>query len=457
MGASKFPNDQNTKLIDENGLPISDTNKLPVKVDNGVKIVDAGSGNFVSASNPLDTQLIGTQNKVKLVDDAGTLISDTNGLNVKVNNGVKIIDNSNPANAVEVDADGNMQTEVNNTVATAIPIKITDGVDTADVVDVNGAKCLVVANALGGNPAQSPYTRITDGTEIAQVDATGNLQVSLQNTPTVNIGTMPTVSVNDVGIKTTANTIKIDQVTAGANHIQLADSTNASHVAKVSNNGSVHTVITNDNASAVPTTITGTPSVTLSGTANAVRVLDNGGLPISTSNALPTALSVGGTAVSTSNRFPIQIVGSTAGAVAEITGDQLKVFVANEPRILNQVRISGTTWVDDRRADRYQQSEWNGLTNGSGFTIYNAQLGIYKIRPTQIMISVSNAGIYVFVFDNGSGGTALFLKTRLPANTPHTLTFSNGILSPYTGGTVRVFNNTGGNSDVNTTVQAWEE
>ena len=391
MGASKFPNDQNSKLVDENGLPIDATNPLDVKLSN---------------------------------------------------NTFKLVDPINPLNAAYVDTSGNLQVEVNN------GVKITDGTNTVGVTDLGGTlgKCLNVVPPNGGNAAFPTY-----------------------------------VSAN------ISNSVKIDQVTAGANNIRIVDKTNTSHVATVSNNGSVHTVITNNNASAVPTTITNTPSVTLSGTAN-VNVTN---IP---ANAIPTTITNNPTVfaqISTTQNGVKITDGTDTVGITDIDGKKrLNVVPPNganpvsptyvsavvtsmptggtpfaptyvtfsaDPRILNQVRISGTAWIDDRRADRYQQAEWNGLPNGSGFAIYNAQLGIYKIRPTQIMISVTSSGTYAFVFDDGSGGTTLFLKVRLTSFTPHTLTFSNGILSPYTGGTVRVFNNTGGNSDVNTTVQAWEE
>jgi hypothetical protein len=303
------------------------------------------------------------------------------------------------------------------------------------------------------------------GVNVSLVDAAGNLQVEVNNFPTtqavsgtVDIGTMPAITVSDVGIKTTANTVKIDQATAGANNIRIVDKTNTSHVATVGNNGSVHTVITNDNASAVPTTITNTPNVNVSTlpsvqidqvTANANRVqVANASGVIANGNPLAVNINANGVpsvlaSLSFSPANPLYVASSSTFPV-----------VTN-----NRVLGSGTMWLEERRADRYQQSEWNGLTNGSGFTIYTNQFGgAYKIRVTQIIVTVTNAGVYVFNFENGSGGTALFLKTRLPANTPHTLTFSNGILSPYTAnGVVRLYNNTGGNSDVNTTVQAWEE
>jgi hypothetical protein len=115
-------NQAEIKLVDENGTLISASNKLKVSAPDGVKIIDAGSGNPISQSNPLDTQLIGENNKVKLLDSNGNFINASNGLNTVVNNdikfdysknAVKLMDSSG-VNFVNINSDSSLRTQRRN-------------------------------------------------------------------------------------------------------------------------------------------------------------------------------------------------------------------------------------------------------------------------------------------------------------------------------------------------------
>jgi hypothetical protein len=249
-----------------------------VKTKSGETVAVSGNVGINAAANIVKVEneiLPGGAKKSLTVDGSVIVINDVAGgvsQPLVVGGTVKLDQTTAGANHTElVDASGNpigltanplvvspgTSFPIVNTVGDVLDVEIKSGANTASV-DVNG-KLAVNINPGGAVPSVTASLTSISTSDKLNVKTTGADTVAV--TGSVNIGTMPPITISDVGILTTANTIKIDQANAGANHIQLADSTNASHVARVSNNGSVHTVITNDNASAVPTTITGTPNV----------------------------------------------------------------------------------------------------------------------------------------------------------------------------------------------------
>jgi hypothetical protein len=245
-------------------------------------------------------------NHVEVVNSAGSPNSYSNPLHVLA----QITDS--PGDNIVVVANNNgtvgstnpLYVEVANDVGNAIPIKTT-GTDTV-VVSI-------------GQATTQNHVEIVDENGNA-ITSANPLDVSVANTPTV----------------------KIDQVTAGANHIQLVDKTNSAHVAKVSNNGSVHTVITNDVGSEVP--ISGTVGldtgyvdnssnpilniknptnlfglnvpleVNLTNTTGGVGIVDNGRQASVTTNF---ALKVDGSAVTQ----PVSIAGSPTVKITDGTNN----------------------------------------------------------------------------------------------------------------------------------------
>lgn len=135
---------------------------------------------------------------------------------------------------------------------------------------------------------------------------------------------------------------------------------------------------------------------------------------------------------------------------------------------VNMVRLSGDTFVEERRPDICVASEWNNLASGANATIYTRQNPARRMRVNQIIVSwvyVGNAtgmdiyGQFVFQYWTEAGAwSGDILKTRLKSGQMHIIPFPNGIIAPAAGGTVRVVNETsGGNINMNFNITLWEE
>ncbi|CAB4142288.1 hypothetical protein UFOVP451_3 [uncultured Caudovirales phage] len=446
MGASKFPNDQNSKLVDENGLPIDATNPLDVQLsDNTFKLVDPvnplnaafvdSSGNLqvevnnFPATQPIsgnvgitgtptvyvDTETLPGGGKKSLsVTGAVTVLNSVSGdaaLPLIVGGTVKLDQAAAGANHVElVDAAGGVlgqssanplvvsagTTPVVNMAGDVLDVEIKSGSNTA-AVDANG-KLAVNINAGGTSPSVVASISSIITSDKLNVKTTGTDTVAV--TGSVNIGTMPAITVSDVGIKTTANTVKIDQATAGANNIKIVDTTNSTHVAKVSNNGSVHTVITNDNASAIPTTITNTPNVNVStlpvvridqATANAnhVEIVDSGGVSNQATNPLYTSTVLKDGAN--------QAVIDASGVLSVKFPSAQNVSVSNTPSVRVDQSVAGANHVEIVNAGGLANSAVEPLftsttiTNTPNVTVANASVNVSASAnlPVQGTVAIS--------------------------------------------------------------------
>jgi hypothetical protein len=93
-----------------------------------------------------------------------------------------------------------------NTVGDVLDVEIKSGANTASV-DANG-KLAVNINPGGAVPSVTASLTSIITSDKLNVKTTGTDTVAV--TGSVNIGTMPPITVSDVGILTTANTVKID-------------------------------------------------------------------------------------------------------------------------------------------------------------------------------------------------------------------------------------------------------
>jgi hypothetical protein len=182
--------------------------------------------------------------------------------------------------------------------------------------------------------------------------------------------------------------------------------------------------------------------------------LTRGGNTLSNNNPIPVTLYADG------NNFQPRILTPASSIIPTSDGCLLVKSV-------NMVRLSGDTFIEERRPDVCQAAEWNDLANNGTATIYTRAVPFRRMRVNQIIFSwmyvgsgtVNLFGQFVFQYFNESGTFAGdILKVRLQSGQMHTLTFPNGILSPVTGGSVRVVNQSGGgNINTNFNISLWEE
>jgi hypothetical protein len=435
MSASKFPNDQNSKLVDENGLTIDATNPLDVSVKNfpssqtvqidasgnAIKIdqLTAGANGVEVVNTPtvkVENEILPGGAKKSLTVDGSVIVTNVVAGNTPqplvVGGTIKLDQTTAGANHTElVDASGSpigltanplvvapsTSFPIVNTAGDVLDVEIKNGSNTA-AVDANG-RLAVNINAGGVSPSVTASLTSIATSEVLNVKTTGTDAVAV--TGSVNIGTMPAITVSDVGIKTTANTIKIDQATAGANHIQIVDKTNTSHVATVGNNGSVHTVITNDNASAVPTTITNTPSVN--------ATIQNASIPVTGTFFQATQPISGNVGITGTPSVTISGTPSVTGNVTIVGGNVGINAAANTVKLdstANTVQVSGTPNV---AVTSMPTTTVTGNVGITGSPIVNINQGIAGANHVEIV----NAGGL-----ENSSVNPLFTNTVI-SNTPN--------------------------------------
>jgi hypothetical protein len=337
VGASKYPNEQNSKLIDENGLPISDNNKLPVKVPDGVKIIDAGSGNPISQSNPLDTKLVGTDNRVKLTDGEHIAQVDENGrLEVTVNNTATVSVTNTPTvsigqnggqNHVEVvDAAGNAN-------SFAYPLQVN--------AQIAPNEEIIIANQNGVIASGNPL-HVTGSTTVS-----GTINANITNTPSVTASISQNAGANHVEIvdasgnaNSFAYPLQVNAQIAANEEIIVANQNGA-----IANGNPLHTTVTNSisvgNVVQVQNTVGNPLSVKTSGT-DTVSITSSTGaanIPVNIQNTPTVAISqeaVGnhikivdqsGNLVTFANAFPVVTKFSATDNQVRVTDgtDELKI------------------------------------------------------------------------------------------------------------------------------------
>jgi hypothetical protein len=447
----KFDYSKNAvKLMDESGTLISDANGLNVKVNNGIKIVDAsnpsnsaeidsdgnlqvkvnnlpdgikiidaGSGNPVSASNPLDTQLIGTQNKVKLVDDEGNLINEANGLNVKVNgtpevtlsgtdNSVRLVDNQ----GVDISESNGLNVKLNGTPTVNIGTMPPVNVGEVEVKNDEGNP-VNVSLGFGGNPAQPAYTQITNSditvkntsTTPIYVESVGIEQVYATNIPgstlavsgEVSISNMPDINVSSVEINNEpTNPVPISGT------VDINDTNPIGVLIQNSNDISVVGTVSvdSDYANPVYTSLVGDvsvsslPLVSINPDANTVTVDDTVPVSVNVSNA--NSIPISGSVEATILGNPVVVVDDNSPVKVLIqNSNEIPVSFQNQIKIdatANTVKIDGTTEVE--------------IKNGAGSPI-----------PVSGSVSVTGSNVQA-VIANGLGtpyspGNPLFVQSSL--------------------------------------------
>jgi hypothetical protein len=213
-----------------------------------------------------------------------------------------------------------------------------------------------------------------------------------------------------------------------------------------------------------------------------------GGTPVSTSNPLQVSLanigsSVGNALIVAGSMSLAPVTAQLGGGVTETRAGNLvqvtpigaipststsnALFVKN----VNMIRLSGDTFVEERRPDSYSDTtrrEFQNLANGSTATVYQRSSSARRIRLVQIMLGWNYAsnpdgfnqyGRFQLEFWNDSGAWVenLFVA-RLQSGQLHRLDFSYGVLSPAVGGSIRINNQTPGTPiNLNWFATVWEE
>ncbi|CAB4144700.1 hypothetical protein UFOVP453_57 [uncultured Caudovirales phage] len=438
MSVSKFPNEQNSKLVDENGLPIDSTNPLNVTGNVNATITNAqvevtnDAGNAIPISGNVGitgtpsvtvTNVVGNPVPTTITNSPSvnaTILGGNVGINTAANtvkidqatagaNHIQLADSTNASHVAKVDNNGSLNTKVTNDTAGAIPIKITDGVDTADLVDISGDKYLRVTTPTGGNPVNNSYTAIVDDSTATSVTVTNNNALKVDGSAvtqpvsgTVNIGTMPSITVSDVGIKTTANTVKIDssnnlvKIDSTTNTVKVDTSNQPINITSIGgvpvfndinnpifaeiNNGlgnpiGVSGTVTVGNTSAIGVSISNTPNVAISGTP-----------------------SVNAT---------IQGVPSVNANITNVVGNPIPATITNTPSVV----VSGTPTVNLGATNtiKIDQATANAnhveLVDGSGNAIGQSSANPIHVTPNTTPV-VNMAGDVLDVEIKNGGNTA---------------------------------------------------
>ena len=244
-------------------VEIKNEQNNPIPVSGSVTVTNLNAIHDVNITNEVLTVDVNNLEfpEVQTVDGT-VLIDSTTPVNVTVDNPVTSVSVSNLA-----DISPPTEIRVNNTSEESIPVTFSNtSIEVSNLGDITPPTELRVNN-LATDPVFVNFTNTTVdvGTitslpavkldalqNTVKLDATENT-VKIAASQSVNIGTMPNVTVSNTGFR-------------------IVDKTNSAHIASVSNNGSVHTVITNDSGSAVPTQITNVPTVKIDAIANNVNV-----------------------------------------------------------------------------------------------------------------------------------------------------------------------------------------
>ena len=176
---------------------------------------------------------------------------------------------------------------------------------------------LVSATRDANATANPIYTRLTDGTDLALIDGSGNLNVVFSNT-TIDVGTLTTIT-NDVGIKDNGNVISVDD--AGGS--LTVDGTVAATQSGTWNIGTV-TTITND--------------VGIKDNGNVISVDDAGG-----SLTVDGSVSITGSVTVIATNLDIRDLSHTQDSVK--VGDGTDLLAVNADGSINVV-LSGSTGTD---------------------------------------------------------------------------------------------------------------
>lgn len=320
--------------------------------------------------------------------------------------------------------------------STYAPIKVTS----QGLQEITGA---VTANA--GTNLNTSALALEAGGNLATI--AGRLPAQVNSRVPVEVGNFPSnqvVNLTNVG-GTTAATIKGAATASQSSDTALVVALHPASPAMVGQGGSA---VSSSNPLLVSLANTGS---------NATAV--NVSAAVTALNATTATPSLG----VSEKRVAGSLVQLTATEAIPAVGQTNALFVKN----INMVRLSGDTFVEERRPDVCQAGEWNDLPNNGTATIYNRLNSARRIRVNQIIFSwmyagsavVNLFGQFVFQYFNEAGTFAGdILKVRLQSGQMHTLTFPNGILSPATGGSVRVVNQSGGgNINTNFNISLWEE
>ena len=218
-------------------------------------------------------------------------------------------------------------------------------------------------------------------------------------------------------------------ISSSENVVKIVDKTNTAHVASVSNNGSVHSVITNDSGSAVP-----------------IEIFDSGGNPNSYADPIYVLAQIADApgdniVVVANNNGTIQTTNPLSVRISD--GSNLASISAGQLLVRNHVRYSNGVSAEQRIQDRWVSQEWASLANNSAATLWTAS-ATTRINLCRLTFYTTIAGIYFLKFEGGLSQDVA--KFYVNANTQFTLDLGEtGILSApaNTGGTLKLYNNTG--------------
>lgn len=258
-----------------------------------------------------------------------------------------------------------------------------------------------------------------------------------------------------------------------------------------------NTTLTNSGGTVISTVKPANTPVQASDTALVVAahpaspvMVGQGGNAVSSSN--PLQVSLANTGANTTNS--LIVTNAAASAIAtRITNANASATVflrnpsegitTNDPCLMvknvNLIRLSGDTFIEDRRPDFSTAGEYNGVLLNQLINIQPSINNSRRIRLFQIMFTfryqgsstTSDRGIFHFQWyplgwstTGGTGNTGPYdvgnpsiMKARFLSDQTHTLTFPNGIIPPSAGASLRVANVGGGALDLNWNVIFLEE
>lgn len=330
----------------------------------------------------------------------------------------------------------------------------------------------------------------TDQISVFYDNGVANEFVEVKNLPEVQ---KTTITNNAGAIQATISQNGVPQSTDTALIVGLHPSGNKTQTTLTDSAGTATATVKLGNTPATSTD----PSLVVALHPTSPAMVGQGGSAVGTSNPLQVSLANTGTNASALNiggNVGLTISTAQVGGNSETRAGNL-VQVAPTAQIpsvslsnallvknVNMVRLSGDTFVEERRPDYNNSGEYNGVAQNQLIMLQPTVVAGRRIRLFQIMFtfryqgssSTSDRGIFHFQFypsgyattggtgntgtyDSAAGGGSNVIKARLLSDQTHTLTFPYGVMPPNAGASLRVANVGGGALDMNWIVSFSEE
>jgi hypothetical protein len=388
VAINNLPETQNVNVENTN-LNVTLTNTDPITVDVNnlafpeIQTIDGTVS--IDDSTPVDVNIT---NSLTITPPENQNVTVTNTNPIVVSGTVRI--DSSVGNEVEIRNDSNNPIPISNNINNALYTKVTN---------LSVEPIYIDNKTVGGHP--NPL--LING----QVEIASNQSVNIGTMPnvtianpvtSVSVNSLPAIGITNTGfevtnqptvkINSTDNTVKVDTsanpinvTSAGgvkvfndithpiyteinnsignpigvSGSIQLVDKTDPTHIAKVDSNGSLNTKITNDVASAVPTTFTNTsievsntPTVKLDSTQNSIKIESGQSVNIGTMPNVTIANPQTTVEVTSLPAITIQNTGfnvnNTPNVKLDATGNTVKIDAGQSVNVGNSptVKIDST-------------------------------------------------------------------------------------------------------------------